>query len=70
MDPILLNSPLFKGLNSLELNGLFNRIAYQVRHFSRGEMLAQSGENVNRAMLLIEGKIWVFCTGRENRLIY
>ena len=57
MESILLNSPLFKGLNSLEVDGLFNRITYQVRHFSSGEMMAQAGESVDKAILLLEGRL-------------
>ena len=52
-----MNSSLFKGLNSSEVNGLFKSIAYQVRHFSSGEMMAQAGESVDRAILLLEGRL-------------
>ncbi|HWS00995.1 MAG TPA: Crp/Fnr family transcriptional regulator [Prolixibacteraceae bacterium] len=57
MYQILLNSPLFRGISPEELNGLFQRVNHQVRHFRSGEMLAQAGEDVGRAMLLMEGRL-------------
>jgi CRP-like cAMP-binding protein len=57
MYQILLNSPLFRGISPEELNSLFQRVNHQVRHFRSGEMLAQAGEDVGRAMLLMEGRL-------------
>ncbi len=57
MYQILLNSPLFRGISPEELNGLFQRINHQVRRFRSGEMLAQVGEDVGKAMLLLEGRL-------------
>ena len=54
---ILLNSPLFKGLTIDELNSLFQQVRQQIRHFRSGEMLAQAGEIVDKAMLLMEGRL-------------
>ena len=53
----LVNSPLFKGLSSEEVDGLFLPLKYQVKHFRSGEMLAQAGEEVDKAMLLLEGRL-------------
>ena len=52
-----MNSPLFKGLTTEELNSLFQKIRHQIRHFRSGEMLAQTGDNVDKAMLLVEGRL-------------
>lgn len=52
-----MNSPLFKGLTIDELNGLFQKVRHQIRHFRSGEMLAQAGEDVDKAILLIEGRL-------------
>ncbi|MCL6101595.1 MAG: Crp/Fnr family transcriptional regulator [Bacteroidetes bacterium] len=57
MYKILLNSPLFKGLTEEELNRLFKKVSHQIRHFRSGEMLAQSGEEVGKAILLMEGRL-------------
>jgi len=57
MYQILLNSPLFRGMSADELNNLFQRVNHQVRQFRSGEMLAQAGEDVGKAMLLMEGRL-------------
>jgi len=57
MYKILLNSPLFRGISPDELISLFQRVNHQERHFRSGEMLAQAGEDVGRAMLLMDGRL-------------
>ena len=57
MYQILVHSPLFRGLSAEEMDGLFSRVRHQVRHFRNGEMLAQAGEVVDKAMLLLEGRL-------------
>ncbi len=57
MYQILFHSPLFKGLTIIELDRLFGQVRHQIRHFRSGKMLAQAGENVDKAMLLIEGRL-------------
>ncbi|MCK9411297.1 MAG: Crp/Fnr family transcriptional regulator [Prolixibacteraceae bacterium] len=57
MYPILLNSPLFRGLTAEELSLLFGQVKHQVRHFRAGELLAQAGDPVEKALLLMEGRL-------------
>ena len=57
MFEILKSSPLFKGLDNQEINLLINKVFYRIRQFSDKEVLAFSGERVERAMLLLEGKL-------------
>lgn len=54
---ILLSSPLFRGMTLDELNSLFQKVNHQFRQFKSGEMLAQAGDEVDRAMLLMEGRL-------------
>ncbi len=54
---ILLNSPLFKGLTEEELNSLFKKVNHQIKHFRSGEMLAQASEDVDKAILLMNGRL-------------
>ncbi len=54
---ILLNSPLFKGLEEGEIDELFKTVKHQVRQFRSGELLAQAGENVDKAMILLQGRL-------------
>ncbi len=57
MYPILLNSPLFRGLTFEELTHLFSQVKHQIRHFRSGELLAQAGDPVDKAILLMEGRL-------------
>lgn len=57
MFEILKLSPLFNGLNVQEITFLINKVLHQVRHFSNNEVLAFSGEPIEKAMILLEGKL-------------
>jgi len=57
MFDILKLSPLFAGLNVQEITLLINKVLHQVRHFSNNEVLAFSGERIEKAMILLEGKL-------------
>lgn len=57
MYQILLNSPLFRGLTVNELNDLFLQVKHQIRQFRNGEMLAQTGDEVDKAIILLEGRL-------------
>ena len=57
MFEILKLSPLFAGLEVGEINLLINKVFFQIRNFSNQEVLAFSGESVEKAMILLEGKL-------------
>ena len=57
MYQILLNSPLFRGLTIEELTHLFGKVKHQIRQFRRGELIAQAGDPVDKAILLMEGRL-------------
>ena len=50
-------SPLFKGLETEEINSLINNSSHQIKQFSNKEVLAYAGERVEKAMILLEGKL-------------
>jgi CRP-like cAMP-binding protein len=50
-------SPLFKGLETEEINSLINSSSHQIKQFSNKEVLAYAGEKVEKAMILLEGKL-------------
>jgi len=50
-------SPLFKGLEIAEINSLINNSSHQIKQFSNKEVLAYAGEKVEKAMILLEGKL-------------
>ena len=57
MFEILKESPLFKGLDVNEVNTLINNILHQIKQFSNNEVLAFSGERVDKAMIVLEGRL-------------
>jgi CRP-like cAMP-binding protein len=57
MFEILKDSPLFRGLEQNEVDSLITNTLHQVRQFSDKEVLAFSGEKVEKAMILLEGKL-------------
>jgi len=50
-------SPLFKGMEYNEMDKLVQNTLHQVKQFSNKEVIAFSGERVEKAMLLLEGKL-------------
>ena len=57
MFDILKSSSLFAGLNVTEITFLINKVLHQIRHFSKNEVLAFSGEPIEKSMILLEGKL-------------
>lgn len=53
----LKDSPLFKGLEIADIDLLINNTLHQIKQFSNKEVLAYSGEKVEKAMILLEGKL-------------
>jgi len=52
-----LSSPLFRGLTLEELDAMFLKVDHQIKQFRSGEMLAMAGEEVNKAILLMQGRL-------------
>lgn len=57
MHTILEKSLLFNGLKSSEIEYLLDKIPHSIKRFRKNELLAVSGDNVNGAMILIEGNL-------------
>jgi CRP-like cAMP-binding protein len=53
----LINSPLFKGLEIGEIETLIDKTPHQIRQFGNKELLALSGERVDKAIILLEGRL-------------
>ena len=53
----LKGSPLFKGLEIEEINSLINNSSHQIKQFENKEVLAFSGEKVEKAMIILAGKL-------------
>lgn len=57
MFEVLKGSLLFNGLEIPEIDTLIKSRQFQIKQFSNKEVLAFSGERVNKAMILLEGKL-------------
>ena len=53
----LAGSSLFRGLEIEEINRLIKNRSHQIKQFSNHEVLAYSGEKVEKAMILLDGKL-------------
>ena len=57
MFAILKESPLFRGLETGEIEMLIKNTLHQYKQFANKEVIAYSGEPVGKAMILLEGKL-------------
>lgn len=57
MFELLSDSPLFRGISADEFSSLMKRVKHHIRQFRTGELLAQAGEKVDKAILLIDGRL-------------
>ena len=57
MFQILSNSPLFIGLSAADLEVIFRKIAYSVKSFSKGKIIAQRNEEVKNMLIVVEGVV-------------
>ena len=53
--PVLINSPLFKGLGDKEIEDLLNAVNYRVRFFHEGAVAALAGEEISSLMVVLSG---------------
>jgi CRP/FNR family transcriptional regulator, dissimilatory nitrate respiration regulator len=52
---LLLNTPLFKGLQLVDIEAILLEVPCQIKKFHSGFLVAQSGDPVNSFMVLIKG---------------
>lgn len=57
MYSVIMSSPLFRGLSPKEINLLLEKVSHQYIRFRKGEMLAQTGDEIDKAIILLEGKL-------------
>jgi len=53
----LSNSPLFKGIQSDDIEGLFKQIYFQTKKFDEGQLIASRDEQVNHLLILLKGSV-------------
>jgi CRP-like cAMP-binding protein len=57
MFEVLINSPIFSGLNQEELEAIFSKTHHFTKSFEVGDIAAFSGEPVNFLMIVLEGSV-------------
>lgn len=57
MFDLLVESPVFKGLNQAELENLFQGVIYSVRTYEKGQTIASRGENCDHLIVLVDGSV-------------
>lgn len=55
--PILTQSPLFKGINLIDLKMVLSSIHYRIRKFNEGEFIAYEGDEVKSLYILLKGSV-------------
>jgi len=49
--------PLFVGMDSAEIEKLLKSVSHQVKRFAKNEMIAQSGDEINSQLIVVEGSV-------------
>ena len=57
MYQIISRSPFFRGLTPLQLEEMFAKIAYSVKVFSKGQLIAQREDEVRNLCILLDGSV-------------
>ncbi|MCW3788149.1 Crp/Fnr family transcriptional regulator [Plebeiibacterium sediminum] len=55
--PFLEKSPLFRGLTIEEINSAFSDVHYQVKKYSKGQMVVSAGDKVDRLLIVLSGSV-------------
>lgn len=56
-DDVLGSAPLFKGFSGAEVLKILERVPYQIKIYPKDYLIAQSGEQVARLILILRGKV-------------
>jgi len=57
MFEIIARSPFFRGIPPVELEGMFSKIAYSVKTFPKGQLIAQREDEVKNLCVLLHGSV-------------
>ncbi|HRZ41149.1 MAG TPA: Crp/Fnr family transcriptional regulator [Bacteroidales bacterium] len=66
---ILTRCPIFRGLPSHRIRELLASVTSRVRRYSKGEMIAQAGEECRYLMIVVEGSVKGEMTDASGRVI-
>lgn len=54
---LLVNSPLFKSLNAIEIETILSGVPHRIKKFHSGLLISQSGDPVNSLQIVISGTV-------------
>jgi len=54
---VISKCPLFKGVSPDELNKLLSELPYQIKSYTKGQMIAQSGDKCQSLMIMLKGSV-------------
>ena len=54
---LLVNSPLFKSLNAIEIETILSGVPHRIKKFHLGLLISQSGDPVNSLQIVISGTV-------------
>ena len=66
---LLSDSPLFKGINPVEIESILSEIPYRIKKFQAGSMICMNGDPVNSMMVVINGIVKGEMTDYAGRVI-
>lgn len=50
-------SPIFRGLSNIQVNELLDKVPHSIRSYSKGQIIAQRGEEVKNLCIVVEGSV-------------
>lgn len=66
---ILCQSPIFRGISSVDLQELFNQIHYQVKKYQKNDLIAHGGEICDRLLIIQQGSVKAEMTDYSGKTI-
>jgi CRP-like cAMP-binding protein len=54
---VLSNSSVFEGLETSQIEKILHEKVFQLKQYEKGALIAQSGQDCNQAIIIIEGKV-------------
>ncbi|MCL3778913.1 Crp/Fnr family transcriptional regulator [Prolixibacteraceae bacterium JC049] len=57
MSMVLVQSPIFRGLNMEEINSLLEQVNYQIKKYSKDDLIAMRDDECNALLIVVEGSV-------------
>lgn len=53
----IIDCPIFKGVSAKDLEKIFSKVAYQIRKFSKNELILSEGEQSENLVIIVKGSV-------------